>query len=1058
MNILQIQASDPDLSTWVSASAGTGKTKILTDRVLRLLLRNADFSKILCLTFTNAAAGEMKERIANALLEWANADDELEQKLYLTTGKECTKEEVILAKSLYAKYLNSDEKINVQTIHSFCQKLLKRFPLEANITPNFTVIDEIKSNQILRQIKKDLLNEDRFCHINEYLNVNFHEITIDEIISEFVQDKTKFLNVKYQFESVEDESYRIVQLLENLASNEWEDISIIPIVEDIIGLNQSPAQIKQFFLTELGQKRKKIVTNKIAKEGSSLYIDLQKIQDRVFELDQIERKNQLRLHSQILFILGRELLKGYETYKIKQGVLDYDDLIIYAGRLLKDSNAKEWVLYKLDGGIDHLLVDEAQDTSFNQWQIIEALIEEFYSGDSRDAKKQRTIFVVGDEKQSIFSFQGADVKSFARMNSILKSKMQHAGKKFKNIELETSYRSTKEILNGVELVFDNIHKQMPEIFNSDIKRLDAYRSKYTGTIEIWSLCAAQQDIEEFWSVLSESIVKNPQQILAEKISTFIKEKISTKRVLPSTGKEINANDFMILFRRRDELTNEVIRALKQNNIEVTGLDRILLNNNLAVNDLLSIAKFVLNPYDDLNLCSLLKSPIIGFSEKEIYELSTNRKDSYIWNSLKQNENYSEVIKQLQSFIKLYQVSHIGNFFERITDIMGYRNILNLYCEPDSNDAIDELIYASVNFYKQNNSSIQSFVLWLQNNTTSIKRNSDNANKVRIMTVHASKGLQSPFVILCDTTSSPVQDNIFQWSDEDDMPLSAKNSNWIPECFKKRKEEEKKNTYAEYLRLLYVAMTRAEDHLIICGYQRTNTLPKNCWYELVKSSLSQQKGVKTEDKFIIGCEAENIPKTHKVEELPTTEVFHNNFNNRNIKIEDWVKFNYSNTSPLMQKDPANYGLIFHKILEDSLIVPDLTIMKTHPLIRTLEQKSKERILRSIDRIIDNAQFCELIKENFRTEISIGMKNQHGSNKIGRIDLMIIKNSEVIIIDYKSDYNPPKYAEQIPKNYTEQLMFYKQTIQEIYPGKNVSTMILWLEKGQLMSIRHLKHMVV
>lgn len=1050
MNLLQVQASDPSFSTWVSASAGTGKTKILTDRVLRLLLQNAEFSKILCLTFTNAAAGEMKERIADALSDWANiTEEELKEKLCSTLGRKCTFKELEQAQSLYSKYLNSDEKINVQTIHSFCQKLLKKFPLEAGISPSFTIIDETKSYQILKRVKNELLSKNALLPINNYLNANFHEVTIDEIISEIVENKTKFFNSNYKYNCIKSESEKIIDSLNNFTSSEWEVIASISTIQNIVGLNQTPKQIKKLFLTDSGQKRKKIVPQKIAKEGSNLYADLERIQDKIFILDQKEKTKQLELHSKLLSILGSAILSEYEEYKSKKGLLDYDDLIIYSSKLLKASDAKEWVLYKLDGGIDHLLVDEAQDTSFNQWQIIEALIEEFYSGDSKETLQERTVFVVGDEKQSIFSFQGADVQSFAKMNSELKNKMHYGGKNFRDLQLEISYRSAKEILDGVHTVFDNICKKMPGLFNESIKQLSAHRNIHSGSIEIWPLCTSNEDTNDFWPIADSTETKTPQIVLAEKISLFIKKQLLSKRILPATGKEIAPNDFMILFRTRDELTNEVIHALKKNDIDVTGLDRISLCDSIAVMDLISVAKFVLNPDDDLNLCSLLKSPIFGLSEKEIYEISVNRQKDSVWKILQSNETYSSLNKKLQNFIELYQTTHIGNFFQYIIEILDYRSLLNSNCGPDSDDAIDELLYACNNFYKQNSTSIQNFIFWIEEHATSIKRTSSDSGKVKIMTLHASKGLQSPFVILCDTTSIPSQTNKLQWNDENTL-LSSKNSNLTPEFFKDLKKQEQSKIYAEYLRLLYVGMTRAEDHLIICGYQGKKSIPENCWYELISSSLSKKSALNESGNLIFGSESNDICITipHK-DQSSQMEFFSSEIAQETIKIKTKSISSYAHPSPLAKKDPMNYGVIFHKILEDSLVVPDLNIMKTHPLIQTINTESKTRMLKSIDKIINNQKFCDLIKEDLLTEIAIGTEDNNLA-KIGRIDLMIIKNSETIIIDYKSDITPAKNTNKLPKTYKTQLDFYKDTVQKIYTDKKIITMILWLENGELMEI--------
>lgn len=1051
MNLLQIQASDPKFSTWVSASAGTGKTKILTDRVLRLLLQNAEFNKILCLTFTNAAAGEMKERIASALSDWANTEpSSLEKKLFLTLGRNCTKNELEQAQSLYNKYLNSDEKINVQTIHSFCQKLLKKFPLEAGVSPSFTIIDEIKSYQILKKTKNELLSRDALLPINDYLNANFHEVTIDEIISEIIQNKNKFINTSYEHEYIKYKAQEIIESLNNICFLDWKKIGSNKLVQEFVESNQEPEKIKKFFLTDSGQKRQKIVPQKIAKPGSKLYSELEIIQEQVFMLDQKEKTKQLELHSKLLSMLGSAILTEYEEYKEKKGLLDYDDLIIYACRLLQASDAKEWVLYKLDGGIDHLLVDEAQDTSFIQWQIIEALIAEFYSGDSQKSKHERTIFIVGDEKQSIFSFQGADVNSFTKMNSFLKDRMRYANKKFRDLQLETSYRSAKEILDGVHIVFDNICQKMPGLFKTNIKKLSAHRNTHSGSIEIWPLCTSTENTTDFWPVATNEETKTSQTILAEKVSSFIQKQIASKRVLPATGKEIAADDFMILFRTRDELTNDVIHALKKDNIEVTGLDRISLCDNLAVMDLISVAKFALNPYDDLNLCSLLKSPIFGLLEQDLYKIKINQKENFVWKLIQSNDKYGSLYKKLQDFIELYKASHVGNFFQYIVDILGYRTALNSHCGSDSDDAIDELLYACHNFQKQNNNSVQHFIFWLEEYNTSIKRSNSDTGKVKIMTLHASKGLQSPFVILCDTTSIPTQTSRFQWND-DNILLSVKNSSLTPEFYKDIKKQEQDKAYAEYLRLLYVGMTRAEDHLIICGYQGKRALPENCWYELIRSSLSKKSIINDDGSLIFGNPYQNVPPSRIPKKNESTEIefFSSKLVSEAARIEQKPTFSYNHPSPLAKKDPMNYGLIFHKIIEDSLAVPDLNIMKTHPLIQTLNAESRKRILNSIEKIANNQKFCDLVKKDFHTEISIGTKEEE-LTKVGRIDLIVIKKSEIIIIDYKSDINPPNNTKKIPKSYKSQLNFYKNIVQKLYPGKDIITLILWLENGNLMEI--------
>ena len=1053
MNSLQNKASNPEISTWVSASAGTGKTKILTDRVLRLLLKGEAFDKILCLTFTNAAAGEMKERITTALDTWSKLDrDILIQELNKTIGREATDREIVIARSLYDTYLKSENNINIQTIHSFCQKLLKKFPLEASVSPSFKIIDEIEADYILNQIKKHLMNAEDLEPITEYLSINFHELIIDEMLSEIIQQKTQFLKSKNSLENFKNETTQLIAELQNSNDKYYELVKQTPIVQTIVGFNTTTKELKKFFLTEHGQKKKRIVTQKIAKPGSNLYFDLEAIQEQVYLLDQKEKTVKLKNHSKLLSLLGSKIIEEYEHYKSTKSLLDYDDLIINSCKLLNNSTAREWVLYKLDGGIDHLLIDEAQDTSNYQWRIIEALIAEFYSGDGV-AKNNRTVFVVGDEKQSIFSFQGADIDSFSQMNQYLKEKMSAANKHFENVNLETSYRSAKEVLYVVYQVFNRVREQIPGTFSSTLNQLHAFRSSHAGSVELWPICSTKNSENEFWPIAKSAVDATSSKVqLAQKISSYIKQTLGSGRILAATNKIILPNDFMILFRKRDEFTKEVIIALQNDGIPVAGLDRITLRGNLAVQDLLAIGKFVLNPQDDLNLAALLKSPIIGISGLLLHDIAINREKQSIWNYIEleqySSKEYKYLFEHLSIFFEVYQKTNVETFFQYMVDVLGYRQALNASCGPDSNDAIDELLYACQDFASQNNNSLQNFIFWIESSDSSIKRDSSSSDKVKIMTLHGAKGLQAPIVILCDTTSLPTNNDHFIW-DTDDNCLSAKNSTDVPDYYIDLKKLKQQKIYAEYLRLLYVGMTRAEDHLIVCGYEGGRSIAENCWFELVHKVMKEIAVEVDDGKLIYGTnnnyfnhKEKKLPETQKTEYFyPRNKIFQKDIN-KSISVQ-YISNSLSTVSP------AQYGVIFHKILEDSVAAKEISIMSNHPLIGTLDEKSQKRITKSIELLSANIEFNSLIQNHTLTELSIGTLGDE-KIKLGRIDLMIHLEKEIIIIDYKSDINPATNLENVPENYVTQLLSYKEIIQKIYPTKKVRAQILRLEKGQLLEV--------
>ncbi|WP_250312014.1 UvrD-helicase domain-containing protein [Rickettsia endosymbiont of Oedothorax gibbosus] len=837
MNELQQQASDPQYSVWVSASAGTGKTKILTDRVLRLLIKGVEFNKILCLTFTNAAALEMQNRIRNKLAKFAvDGTAKLTKELSLLLTREPSESEVQYTKTLYYRLLNSEDGINIYTIHAFCQKMLKLFPLESSINPEFQILDDITASGVVNKIRNQIYLDPTYNELISFFLTNFHEVTINDIFSEIIQQKIKFKKLfakQVDYKEHQTINSYVPEQLSELYSHAWQLLAKYSIA---INLDQ---EIQLFFLTKEGTKRKNMLPKSIATNYPKLLNELEYIQEKVFQLEQQTKMQDMENYSNLLCNLAKIFLDKYESYKTENSLLDYDNLIYLTQLLLTDDTTKNWVSYKLDGGIEHLLVDEAQDTSPEQWSIITAIIAEFYSTTKH---KKSTIFVVGDEKQSIFSFQGANLSSFNSVNANLCKKFSEANKNFKNITLEWSYRSTEKIIDIVYLILQQIKNTTPQLFTSENPKILPFRQNDKGIVELWPLVRGKET-KLFWPLPEEhNKSKSAQQVLAEQIANFIKSQIASQRILHATNSEVKESDFMILVRKRDELVFEVINCLKQHGLQVEDVDRITLDKSLSVLDLIAIAKFVLLPQDDLNLIGLLKSPIIGMGEQELQLLAISRGKNSIWEYLQNIPEYTNIYNKLCYFLQIYKVANCGNFFSLIVDCLDIRKILVESNGFDSNDVINELIYLSSNYTNNIDSSLQSFVYWFENNKIDIKRNLESSSKIKVMTVHASKGLQAPIVILCDTSSVPTNSNKFIW-DQDGKMFSVLQSSNSPEFFKALKEQEQQKDLQEYIRLLYVAMTRAEDHLVICGYQSSgNKLPQNCWYELVSRAMNMHGNI------------------------------------------------------------------------------------------------------------------------------------------------------------------------------------------------------------------------
>ncbi|WP_218460193.1 UvrD-helicase domain-containing protein [Rickettsia sp. TH2014] len=815
MSDLQQQASDPNYSVWVSASAGTGKTKILTDRFLRLLITGVEPANILCLTFTNAASIEMQARINSKLKHLSLCDAEkLDNELFLMSGNKPLPQEIENAKTLYDKILNSNESLNIYTIHAFCQKILKTFPLEAGITPEFKILEETKLQDIFLNIRNEIYLSDEHNDLIKILLNRFHEITLQDIFTEIIEQKIKFKKL-FINKQIPKEIYN-----KRLALGELNNI--YDKVKNLFAEYDLEIEPKEIFFTKDGKKRKSFLSKVLIRKFPKLLLELEKITSEIYRLDELRRIEELEYYTNLLTKLAHIILKKYDFYKEENNLLDYDDLIYYTEKLLNNKTTHEWLLHKLESEINHILVDEAQDTSPQQWNIITTLITEFNAAN----KPNNSTFIVGDDKQSIFSFQGADLHNFSLVNEQLKTNLTNANKKFKNVTLECSYRSCAEILQFTHNVLKNIKSNYPSLFLSDNPLISSFRI-HQGLVTIWPLVTSEKQEELFWALPEDyKNSKSATDLLIEKIINFIQEQIKSKEILPSTASRISEKDFMILVRKRDEFSNNLIKELSKAKLKVEISDRINLKENLTIMDLISVAKFVLLSDDDLNLAGLLKSPIIGMNEKQLYELLVNKTNSSLWDNLSACE---EIYAKLNSLIEIYKISTVENFFDLVVNNLNLREIYD-------DDMINELLTLSKNYTNDIDNSLQGFIAWFENNDIYIKRDMEHSDKIRVMTVHGSKGLEAPIVILCDSTTVPVSSNKFIWDDKEEMFFSA-NAADTPAFLQDLKEAEKLKDLQEYMRLLYVAMTRVKDRLIICGFSNKAAAPENCWYEIVKQTFN-----------------------------------------------------------------------------------------------------------------------------------------------------------------------------------------------------------------------------
>ncbi|MBR2034021.1 MAG: UvrD-helicase domain-containing protein, partial [Alphaproteobacteria bacterium] len=582
------------------------------------------------------------------------------------------------------------------------------------------------------------------------------------------------------------------------------------------------------FLTQKGELLARYATKKVLELYSELSDEAHRIANTLIEIENKLTGLRVYTSTKAIIILAQELIGNYLEYKKVNAKMDYDDLIVVTRNLLEDKTVADWVLYKLDGGIDNVLIDEAQDTSPNQWAIVRSLTQEFFDAENK------TIFVVGDRKQSIYSFQGADPQEFEKMRRYFREKAHN----FDEVNLEVSFRSTAAVLDSVNTVFINDVAKTGVVPEGQNVIHIPFRVGDGGKVEIWPLLEAEKDENpDVWMPPVERKTSNTTSSrLAKLIAQKIKYMVENENLV-SKNRKLQYRDFMILVQRRNAFVEELVRECKQIGVSIAGVDKIKLSEQIAVQDLIALGNFLLLPTDDLTLAEVLKSPLFGFDDDDLFELCYNRKNASLWTRLGDNSKYKETYQILQNLLNMADYVRPFELYSYVLNTLQGRKKFEIRMGAEVDDGLDEFINMTIDFEREHIPTLQSFISWIGKDEVEIKRELEQSeiDAVRIMTVHGSKGLQAPIVILPDMVRqvNSKKGMGMLWDDIFYYPLSS--ADYEKNC-EAIKEREKQSENEEYRRLLYVALTRAEDRLCLCGYYQKNKPKDDCWYELCASSL------------------------------------------------------------------------------------------------------------------------------------------------------------------------------------------------------------------------------
>ena len=845
----QIMASNPSENIWVQANAGTGKTKVLVHRLLRILFRNGQYNKdvvsgILCLTYTNAAAGEMRNRVLKELRQWAIADDKVLTELLqdVSENNNVTAKDLAYARKVFFSYIDNPDVLKIKTIHGFCEEILHRFPLEAGISPTWSLVsgsaqtvllDKAFNRMIENSLKKttDVSNTiNAFYKIietkSEYFLESLKEILLERYRSFFQVDDVKkyrdyFINTTQKILNLEKdidtniETDVLVNILnhakqiENSLKKPTKYIqNIINITQQYIDKTVDFEKYKKLYLTQQNEIDKKFTRDDLFYQEAL----------RVYQIQQHILNKRIYENTIALFDLSMDFAKNYKDVKQEHNLLDFEDLILYTQKLFSKPDVMGWVLSQLDISLSHILVDEAQDTSPQQWNILRMLAGDFFT--DGEAANNRSLFVVGDTKQSIYGFQNADPRAFAESRQAIEEQIKNNYRTIREVSLDQSFRSTKPILNVVDAFFG-----CPEIvketgfYNNQHK---CHRINASGIVEIHNVFTCDKT--------GETKNKLYANMLADKIEVLIKQ----NKVAPK--------DIMVLVQKRSAFVQPLSVELKKRGIDIAGNDRIKLPEFSAIKDMLHLIRFCTDNSNDYSLCCVLKSPFYRLKERDIFNLckiKNTEKKSTIFDVLR--EYLPDVYTDLSDIIKNSESLSPYSFFTYVLNKNDNRKSFISALGKQCIDPLEEFLTMCLAYERTQPGTLYHFLKWFITGDSEIKRDMDASQGVRIMTVHGSKGLDSKIVFLIDTLTFPkpnliLNTNYLHQNNQYDTWLWKTDDSAIVQTII---DKNRNDDIAEYYRLLYVAMTRARDELYIYGCD-TNRATEMVWHKQLWKVFSNAK--------------------------------------------------------------------------------------------------------------------------------------------------------------------------------------------------------------------------
>ncbi|MFT8665267.1 double-strand break repair helicase AddA [Acetobacter orientalis] len=1152
-NVQQGLASDPTASVFVSASAGSGKTKLLIDRLLRLMLprqlESGDIApgshpaRILCLTFTKAAAAEMAIRLQQRLGRWVTLQDTALDRELHALSVPCTPETRRQARALFADVLDLPGGMRIGTIHAFCQSLLRRFPLEAAMNPHFTVMEETDASLALLGCVETVLGgkntatlaplagqiglSDFVSLAGKLRHLPQAERMLEWALKQPQDIPTIFCRVlglspaalkgsdldQRQAACTAIPHEETLRAFLGILADEGTDTVKRNVLVLLDWLTLAPIQRaeqwdvwRHGFLTKDGKPRSTgLITAKLRTKYTSQAEYLVREAERIVAVEETLRARALAGLGVALLQSAAPVAALYAARKTQRGLVEYDDLIRRTLGLLREPGAA-WVMYKLDGGIDHLLLDEVQDTSREQWRIAGDLTEEFFAGEGTRTLNEtpRTVFAVGDYKQSIYGFQGADPDSFRTWRRVFKERTQAAGLRWREPELTVSFRSTAPVLALVDAVF-SVPEAAKGVAEEDGRAMhhQSARPGQGGRVELWPLAEAGEEEDEStspWQAAQANTTRqSPRQKLADTLARHIARTLATP---PQAGeKPLTPGDVLILVPRRSPFVTALIRALKTENVPVATLVRTGLADQLAVQDLMALCAALLLPQDDLTLACVLTSPLGGVSDASLMDLATQRRPAEpLWSALR--TRHTERPEWAQAWALLDSLFHRVDYLtphELLSEALGRaggRARLLARLGPEAAESIDELLSAALRYQEQHPPSLQGFVHWLRNSEESVKREAEaGGDSVRVMTAHGAKGLQARLVILPDTVGKPKYEDRLFWAKDKhtglDVPVYVPRSALATGLTQSLRAATQACAIEEYNRLLYVALTRAAERLIVCGWMPSQHIPPESWYERCKVGFeaagAQKRPWQEGDWQGEALVLEEVPALQPEGAQPTQQASAAPAPESRPALPSWMGYAplWRPVLPVAEKtlarplspsrpDDAMLGPLppVRSPLDVASITPAaareaafrrgnlihalLQYLPAHPpeqwaeraqgwLARPasgLKPAEAQHLAHQVLGVLALPDLAPLFAPEARAEQKLaGLAG--GQVIVGQVDRMRVLPDRVLVCDFKSGRHMPRNVAGTPVLYLRQMAAYRALLQGLYPTKPIVCVLVWTE---------------